>query len=176
MAHPDHIQDAGRNIRAKGRICPPSAKELTEMRKLVTIAATTLALSTLGLAAPAFADHNGYGINQGNQYDYDGGERGDNGRGYGNDRNYDFGRHEGNFDRWERGWDRHEFGESRHHGKLSYWRIVRRLEAQGFYGVRGLRPSRYGFGWRAFAFTGRGRPVMLHINPYTGRVLNVRYV
>lgn len=144
------------------------------MRKLVTIAATTLALSTLGLAAPAFADHNGN--SQGNQYDNDRGNRAEHGRGHDNDRSFDFGRHEGNFDRWERGWGRHGFSDSRHHGPLSYWRIVRRLEAQGYYGVRGLRQSRHGFGWRAFAFTGRGRPVMLHINPYTGRVLNVRYV
>ena len=90
---------------------------------------------------------------------------------------FDFGRHNGAFDRWERGWgyggyrDQYQFQQP-----LNTWRLNRRLEEQGFYGVRGLRPARWGFGYRAFAYNYRGRPVMLRINPYTGRVLDVRYI
>ena len=90
---------------------------------------------------------------------------------------FDFGRQNGAFDRWERGWgqggyrDQYQFQQP-----LNYWRLNRRLEAQGFYGVRGLRPARWGFGYRAFAYNYRGQPVMLRINPYTGRVLDVRYI
>jgi hypothetical protein len=148
------------------------------MRKLVTIAATALTLSALSLATPALADHNDAGGNgrnnqyQNNQHDNDDGYRGDRSR----DRSFNFGRHEGNFDRWERGWGDRGFGQHRHHRPLSYWQLTRRLEFQGYYGVRGLRKSHFGWGYRAFAFTGRGRPVMLHINPYSGRVINVRYV
>lgn len=148
------------------------------MRKLVTIAATALTLSALSLATPAFADHNDAGGNgrnnqyQNSQHDNDDAYRGDRGR----DRSFNFGRHEGNFDRWERGWGDRGFGEYRHHRPLSYWQLTRRLERQGYYGVRGLRKSHFGWGYRAFAFTGRGRPVMLHINPYSGRVINVRHV
>jgi len=103
----------------------------------------------------------------------------DRGRGDGwrhRDQTYDWGRQEGNFDRWEHGWNRGGWDNDRHAVALPYWRLVRRLEQQGYYGVRGLRPSRFGFGWRAFAFVGRGQPVMLRINPYTGRVLDVRYI
>jgi hypothetical protein len=158
------------------------------MRQLVTIAATALTLSMLSLATPALADHNvpgGNGPNnqyQNNQYDNDNGHRGDRGRddGYrgdrGRDRSFNFDRQERNFDRWERGWGNHGYNQFRHQRPLSYWQLTRRLQAQGYYGVRGLRKSHFGYGWRAFAFTGRGRPVMLQINPYSGRVLNVRYV
>jgi hypothetical protein len=50
------------------------------------------------------------------------------------------------------------------------------VEAQGFYGVRGLREARWGKGYRAFAYNFRGRPVMLRINPYNGRVMDVRFI
>lgn len=89
---------------------------------------------------------------------------------------FDFGRQNGYFDRWERGWDHQGYEGYRYHKPMSYWRLVRRLEKQGFYGVRGLRPARSGFGYRAFAFDYRGQPVMLRINPYTGRVLAVRHI
>lgn len=172
------------------------------MRKLVTAAAAALTLSTMALATPAFADHedDGYrpgrpnvdqpykGPNAGPGYgnpgygnpghkDYDDDYRGDNHRGdRWRDRRFDFDRHGGRFDSWERGW-RHDHRWGPRHGQsLNYWQIVRRLERQGFYGVRGLRPARHGWGWRAFAFTGRGHPVMLRINPYTGRVIDIRYV
>jgi len=153
------------------------------MRKLVTLAATALTLGTLAFAAPAFADGNGpnrYGYNQAapyqNQNDYNDDRY--NGR---NDRDHDFDRRDdrrdGNFDRWERGWGPAFGGQTLgFHQPLNYWQITHRLERQGYYGVRGLRPSRFGFGWRAFAFVGRGQPVMLRINPYTGRVLDVRYI
>jgi hypothetical protein len=112
--------------------------------------------------------------------DFDGG-RGFNDHRFDNDSRFnlrfDFGRHNGSFDRWERGWG---FGnwnnQHRFHQPLNYWRLTRILERQGFYGVRGLQKARFGFGYRAFAFTGRGRPVMLRLNPYTGRVMDVRYI
>ena len=140
------------------------------MRKLVTAAAAAAALS-LSLAAPALADHNdnrGPGSNQ----TYNDDNYGDRTRG-GRD---DFGRSEQRLDRWERGWRDGGYRDRNYgdHRVLSQWQLVRRLERQGYYGVRGLRPSRHGFGWRAFAYTGRGRPVMIRVNPYTGRVLDVR--
>jgi hypothetical protein len=36
-------------------------------------------------------------------------------------------------------------------GTLSQRQFIRRLEAQGFYGVRGLREARWGWGLRACA-------------------------
>lgn len=168
------------------------------MRTLVTAAATAIAL-TMSLAAPALADQyngprgagpgyvpptqgqpydNGYGGEGGEGHgDYGrGGDFGRGGPGYDGGRGgrYDFGRDEGRFDIWERGWDRRGEGEWRDHRTLNYWQLVRRIEFQGYYGVRGLRPARWGFGWRAFAYTGRGRPVMIRVNPYNGRVLDVR--
>jgi hypothetical protein len=170
------------------------------MRNLVTAAAAALAL-TLSAAAPALADHapNGQGPNgQGPGYGqpgygqpgygdedrgYGGGDRGGpgygkgdrGGPGYGRDGDrFDFDRHDRGFDKWERGWDRHGFRDHQRHRQLSHWQIIRRLEWQGYYGVRGLRPARHGFGWRAFAFVGRGYPVMIRVNPYTGRVMDVR--
>ena len=152
------------------------------MRKLVTIAATALTLSALSFATPAFAGNgapggsNGYG--QSDHYDGDRGDRGGRGGDHDRGRDHDRGvdRHEGNFDRWSHGGGEQHHDHPRHQRPLSYWQLTRRLERQGYYGVRGLRPSRHGFGWRAFAYTGRGHAVMLRINPYSGRVLNVRYV
>ena len=92
------------------------------------------------------------------------------------DRNYDWNRQEGGSDRWERGWGRGGWEQNHHGRQLSYRQLVRRLEAQGYYGVRGLRDSRHGWGLRAFAFNYRGRPVMLRVNPFNGRVLDVRWV
>ncbi len=154
------------------------------MRNTMIAAATALALS-VGFAAPSFADDNNYGNRnpsgsyaQNQQYDdddYDRGDRrGDNGtwRRDRDDRNFD--RHERRFDQWERGW-RDDFGpQYGRHKPLSYRQLVRRLEFQGYYGVRNLRKSHWGGAWRAFAYWGRGRPVMLRINPYTGRVLAAR--
>lgn len=154
------------------------------MRNTMIAAATALVLS-VGFAAPSFADDNNYGnrnpsgsYGQNQQYDdddYDRGDRrGDNGtwRRDRDDRNFD--RHERRFDQWERGW-RDDFGpQYGRHKPLSYRQLVRRLEFQGYYGVRNLRKSHWGGAWRAFAYSGRGRPVMLRINPYTGRVLAAR--
>jgi|CXWL01.1.fsa_nt_gi hypothetical protein len=120
------------------------------------------------------------------RYDDDdrfGGERGYDDRGrYNrdhrfNDRNFNFQLQFGNFDRWERGWGYGTYqNQYRFHRQLNTWQIVRRLEAQGYYGVRGLQKARFGFGYRAFAFNYRGRPVMLRVNPFTGRVMDVRYI
>jgi hypothetical protein len=92
------------------------------------------------------------------------------------DLRFNFGLHNGQFDRWERGWGYGDYGQFRHGQPLSKWQIVRRLEAQGFYGVRNLQKARNGFGLRAFAFNRRGAPVMLRINPFTGRVMDARYL
>ena len=152
------------------------------MRKIATAIAAAATLGLMAFTAPAFADDNGYrGNNQynNNQHNDDSGyqDRGDwNNRGRDVDRRFDSGRHERGFDRWERGWGHDGFGDYRNHGKLSYWRLIRRIEAQGYYRVRGLRQSRHGWGLRAFAFSYRGQPVMLRINPYTGRVMNVRHL
>ncbi|MEQ1754146.1 MAG: hypothetical protein ABL973_08425 [Micropepsaceae bacterium] len=169
------------------------------MRKYVTAAATALTLGVLNFAAPAMADqyqpnygnHGQQGQNQGGNQQYGNPGYGNQGNGqpnYGHnddgyrqgDRrtegNFNWNRHEGNFDRWERGWERGGWNNDRHGAVLSYWRLVRRVEQQGYYGVRGLRQSRFGSEYRAFAFNFRGRPVMLRINPYSGRVLNVRNI
>lgn len=175
------------------------------MHKLLTAAATALTLSAMGMAAPAVADDNSGRGNRGgysqDQRDRDGrGDRGYDDRGQGergyrdrdHDRNddygdrrgsrFDFGRHERGFDHWERGWGRDghrwhgQHGWHDRHGVLPYRMLLRRLARQGYYDVRGLRPSRWGFGWRAFAFIGRGYPVMLRVNPYNGQVLAVRRI
>lgn len=173
------------------------------MRKLMTTVATAVTLGVMGFAAPAFADSPAPqpGYNQtykgpanpyaGEKFDdrrfEDQGfeNRGFNGRGFDDHRfdrsgkfniTFDFGRHDRGFDRWERGWGHNGYDQFRHQQPLNYWRLTRRLEAQGFYGVRGLRPAHWGFGYRAFAFNYRGKPVMLRVNPYTGRVLDVRYI
>lgn len=92
-------------------------------------------------------------------------------------RNFNFNLHLGSFDRWERGWGHGNWqNQYRFQQPMNTWRLVRRLEAQGFYGVRGLQKARFGFGYRAFAFNYRGQPVMLRVNPYTGRVMDVRYL
>lgn len=92
-------------------------------------------------------------------------------------RNFNFNLHFGNFDRWERGWGYGNWGNQyRFHQPMNQWRLIRQLEAQGFYGVRGLQKARFGFGYRAFAFNYRGQPVMLRVNPFTGRVMDVRYI
>ncbi len=170
------------------------------MRKLATTALTALAISLMGSAA-ALADstpYQGPGYNQqhngpqgprGPQLPPQGGPQGgfhdqhfdaddhrfDNDRRF--NRNFNFQLHLGNFDRWERGWGYGNFqNQYRFHRQLNTSQIVRRLEAQGFYGVRGLQKARAGFGYRAFAFNQRGRPVMLRVNPFTGRVMDVRYI
>ena len=170
------------------------------MRKLVTTVATALTLGVMGFAAPAMADNypNQGGYNQPYSGDRDGrwnqqggyqdswSDRGFDDRGFDEGRRsgdrrwkdprFEFDRYNGNFDRWERGWGHRGFDDFRLHRPLNQWQLSRRLEAQGYYGVRGLRPARWGFGYRAFAYNFRGRPVMLRINPFTGRVLDVRYI
>lgn len=167
------------------------------MRKFVTAAATALTLGVLSVSTPALADQNsGYNGHYGPQGNYQQqqapgyGAPGHPGRGYEapyrdrdddvgfrrGDRQFDWNRHEGNFDRWERGWNRGDREFQRHGRVLTQRQLIRRVEAQGYYGVRGLRDARFGQGYRAFAFNFRGRPVMLRINPYNGRVMDVRFV
>jgi hypothetical protein len=151
------------------------------MRKLVTAAATALTLA-LGLASPALADHNSNNNNypyQGGQQDqyYDNGAS-DNQYNNGRYRNYDFGRNNGNFDRWDRSWgyDRRFDNQYRFHKPMSLRKLIRSLAYQGYYGVRNLERARWGWGYRAFAFDRSGRPVMLRVNPYTGQIMDVRYI
>jgi len=174
------------------------------MRVLMTAAATALSMGLF--AAPAFADSNqSYGYRNGNAYgqtpqsqpyqpgygngsayddedaDYDNGYRGRGNRGYrgrdDDDRTYDRG--EGQFQSWERGWGR-DGGHGYHDRRgrvLGHWQLVRRIERQGYYDVRRLRPSRHGFGWRAFArYRIDGHRAMLRINPFTGRVIAARHL
>ena len=166
------------------------------MRKFVTAAATALTLGVLSVSTPAFADQNS-GYN--GQYGPQGSHQQHQAPGYGapgyqangfeaprrdrdddsfrrGDRQFDWNRHEGSFDRWERGWNRGDREFQRHGRVLTQRQLIRRIEAQGYYGVRGLRDARLGQGYRAFAFNFRGRPVMLRINPYNGRVMDVRFV
>lgn len=148
------------------------------MRKFVTAAAAAATLGIMALAGPAMADQ--YSDKYGNQDQHEL-RHGDDWRGYGDRGGYrdeyrDFSRHDRGFDRWERGWGRGDRDYRHHDRTLSYWQIVRRIERQGFYGVRGLRESRWSWGLRAYAYDRRGRPVMLRVNPYDGRVIDLRYV
>ena len=172
------------------------------MRKLVTTVATAVTLGVMGFAAPAFADspapqpgHNQPykgPVNPNAGPRYDGGQfdqnRFDQNRFDRNrpgpdrfDRNgkisitFDFGRYDRGFDRWERGWGNAGFAQFRFQKPLNTWQLTRRVESQGYYGVR-LRRVRSAYGYGAFAFNYRGQPVMLRVNPYTGRVLDVRYI
>ena len=160
------------------------------MRKFVTAAAAALAL-TLGFAAPALAGHN----DQNNNYPYQGQPQ--NQAPYANDdhrysqndrfeqrfndrryRDYNFDRHNGNFDRWERGWN-HDRGfdhQYRHAKPMSLRKLTRALAYQGFYRARGFQKARWGHGLRAYAFDRHGRPVMVRVNPYNGRIIDVRYI
>lgn len=176
------------------------------MRKYVTAAATALTIGVLSFATPAMADqfqlhpgnpgqyqagnqqygnpgygnqgygNQGYGGQQGYDRNDDGYRRDDRGGYRGRDRDYDWNGQERNFDRWENGWRRGNWENDRHGAALPYWRLVRKLEQQGYRGIRGLRESRYGWGLRAFAYNYRGLPVMLRINPYNGRVIDVRVI
>lgn len=171
------------------------------MRKFATTALTALSISLLGSAA-ALADaphqgaqgsgNHGPGYNQ--QYNgpqggqlgdrrhddndrFDGNRRHNDNDRYRPNRNFNFQLHFGNFDRWERGWGYGNYQtQYRFQRVLSVWQIERQLERQGYYGVRNLTKARAGFGYRAFAFNQRGRPVMLRVNPYNGRVMDTRFI
>lgn len=157
------------------------------MRKFVTAAAAALAL-TLGLAGPVLADQN-----QNNNHPYQGGYDQNYGQtpppGYSDpnrqpndgrfDRryydNYNFDRHDRTFDSWERGWNDYGHNKYRYQRTLSMSELLPRLAAQGFHGVRKVKKDRWG-AYRGFGFNRRGLPVMLRINAYTGRVIDVRYI
>lgn len=156
------------------------------MRKLVTAAATALTLA-LGAATPALADHNDDYPYQGGGYSdqYNNGPNGNYGGPRDRFRDEDFDRNDGNFDRWERDWRYNNYDQYRYQRPLNYQQLSYRLAQQGYHGVRKVKKSRsgyrgygyqYGFDYRAFAFNRRGEPVMLRINAYTGRVLDVRYL
>ena len=74
------------------------------------------------------------------------------------------------YGQWYPGW-RHSWYESR--DVLPPHRLVRRIERQGFFGVRTFGFSRRGV-VRAAAFDQYRRPVTLRVDPYTGAVLQVR--
>lgn len=91
--------------------------------------------------------------------------------------NFNFQLFFGNFDRWERGWGYGNYQtQYRYQRPLSAYQIERQLERQGYYDVRSLQKSRVGFGYRAFAVNYRGQPVMLRVNPFTGGVMEARYI
>jgi hypothetical protein len=73
------------------------------------------------------------------------------------------------YGQWYPGW-RHSWYENRQ--ILPPHRLIRRLERQGFYGVRPMGFSRRGM-IRVLAFDQWRRPVALRVDPYTGMVLRV---
>lgn len=108
---------------------------------------------------------------------FDNNRRFDDNRRFDRNRNFNFQLYFGNFDRWERGWGYGTYqNQYRYSRVLNTWQIERQLEHQGYYNVSHLQKARGGFGYRAFAFNQRGRPVMLRVNPYTGGVMDVRYI
>lgn len=159
------------------------------MRKLVTAAAVALTVG-LGAASPALADGQygqTFGHNNHGQQSQSYGQYNDDDQdldapyqpSYQDQRAFD-----GRGDRfrddrgaWERSWrpwqDHREYSRFE---VLPRWKLIRKLERQGFYDIRDLRPSRFGQGWRAFARTGRGAFVILRVNPHNGRVLDVHRV
>jgi hypothetical protein len=74
------------------------------------------------------------------------------------------------YGQWYPGWQ-HSWYENRE--ILPPHRLIRRLERQGFYGVRPMGFSRRGM-IRVMAFDQWRRPVALRVDPYTGMVLRVR--
>lgn len=175
-------QHAGQGLGAN-----PWDLELKKMSKLVTIAAVALTLG-LGAVGPAFADGQGYGPGQTH-----GQSNHDNDRGNG-DRNGP-GSRNGDDDRggWQNNGNPQSFGDDRGAWERTWrpWqnqaqysrfqvlpraKIIRKLERQGYYDIRDLRPSPHGQGWRAVARIGRGAYVMLRVDPRNGRVLATRRV
>jgi hypothetical protein len=73
------------------------------------------------------------------------------------------------YGQWYPGWQ-HSWYENRQ--ILPPQRLIRRIERQGFYGVRPMGFSRRGM-IRVIAFDQWRRPVTLRVDPYSGRVLRV---
>jgi hypothetical protein len=124
------------------------------MRNLLMAAAMML---TLGAAAPALADGlpghatNARTYEQGAKFDRD-------------------------VNAWERAWSPlREDARFTARDTLTRAKLIRRLEAQGYYRVRDLTPGRFGNGWRAMA-TYRGHLVVLRVDQFTGRVLAAHFV
>lgn len=159
------------------------------MRKFATTALTALSISLLGSTVALADSAPQYGYNQQPSQQWNQGSRDDDRRF--DDRRFDDRRNDhrfdrrkfnfqlffGNFDRWERGWGYGNYqNQYRFQRPLTSWQLQRQLERQGYYNVSHLQKARNGFGYRAFAFTYRGQPVMLRVNPYTGRVMEARYI
>jgi hypothetical protein len=168
-----------------------------KMRNLMTTVAMIL---TLGVATPALADssqNHGFGNGQSYGQPYDGADGSQN-RGFGNGQSYGQARDgqthtdrangpafvKNNFGYvaprrdlgdWERTWGPWQGERFGAHDTLPRWQLVRRLEAQGYHNVSNLTPGRFGNGWRAFA-SYRHSPVVVRLDPFTGRVLAARYV
>lgn len=152
------------------------------MRNLLTTAAVIL---TLGVATPALADgpgSNGFGNNGGY------GQNGSSHNGNGHNGNGQHGNkpspmqtapaeHSDRFNRdvnaWERNWTPFRM-DVRFQRTMTRAKLIRRLEAQGYYRVRNLTPARFG-SWRAVA-SYRGHRVVVRINQFTGRVIAARYI
>jgi hypothetical protein len=73
------------------------------------------------------------------------------------------------YSQWYPGWQ-HSWYENRH--VLPPHRLIRKIERQGYFGVRTLGFGRRGV-IRAMAFDKWRRPVTLRVDPYTGIVIRV---
>jgi hypothetical protein len=149
------------------------------MRNLMTTVAMIL---TLGVATPALADgsqNHGFGNGQSYGQPYGAQHRDDrsNGPAFGNNDNHNLGYNAPRRDLgdWERTWGPWQGERFGAHDTLPGWQLVRRLEAQGYHNVTNLTPGRFGNGWRALA-SYRHSPVVVRLDPFTGRVLAARYV
>jgi hypothetical protein len=74
------------------------------------------------------------------------------------------------YNQWYPGW-RHAWYDQR--AILPPQRLVRRLERQGYYGIRPMGFSQRGM-IRVLAFDQWRRPVALRVDPFTGMVIRVR--
>jgi hypothetical protein len=89
------------------------------------------------------------------------------GGGYGN---YDAPYSASQYNQWYPGW-RHAWYDQR--AILPPHRLIRRLERQGYYGIRTMGFSHRGM-IRVLAFDQWRRPVALRVDPFSGAVLRVR--
>jgi hypothetical protein len=152
------------------------------MRKLLLAATMLTAFGFAGTAALADS-YNGHGTGgYGNSHNDDSYNSNDDNGGQGGEQGYGQGAGERGYndrdeDRGDRDWQRSWQGRDNYNGHgqvLPYWKLERRIERQGYFDVRNLHQSHWGFGWKAFARDHYGRSVALRVNPYSGRVLDVR--
>jgi hypothetical protein len=171
------------------------------MRKLAILAAALLMSATLAGAAqaaqPAYGsgsggNGHGYGNSQhGGQQQYQDEDQGDDGyrdrdrrggRGYGNGgrdfgefgdnrHGFGFGYSQQLYSGWYPGW-RHSWWDGRH--VMPRHVLARKLARQGFYRARMAGFTQRGL-IRVYAVNQYRRPVVLAVDPYSARVLRVRF-